>query len=235
MIVVNEILDQLERLASPQKAKEQMRFFKTGPGEYGEGDIFRGITVPELRKIARQYKEIEIDQTLKLLHSKYHEDRLLALLIWVMKFPKCVPAEQKKLFKLYISSSDYINNWDLIDVACPNIVGAYLLDKDRKPLYKLAFSKNLWENRMAVLATFTFIKQGDFEDNLAIADILLNHQHDLIHKAVGWMLREIGKRDLETEEGFLKSRYQKMPRTMLRYATEKFEETKRQKYLKGKI
>ncbi len=233
--MIKDIRKQLKTLDNPQKAGELKRFFKTGPGEYGEGDVFRGITVPQLRKVAKQYKDMEIDQTLELLHSKYHEDRLLALMIWVIKFPKCSAADQKKLFKLYISSSDYVNNWDLVDLACPNIVGAYLLDKDRKPLYKLARSKNLWENRMAVLATFTFIRQGDYTDNLAIADILLNHEHDLIHKAVGWMLREIGKQDMAVEEEFLKPRYNNMPRTMLRYAIEKFEETKRQKYLKGKI
>ena len=233
--MLKEILKELKSLADAKKAKDLMRFFKTGPGEYGEGDIFRGITMPQLRQIAKRHQDIEIDQTLELLHSKYHEDRMLALIIWTMKFPRSSPSEQKKLYRLYISSSEYINNWDLIDVACPQIVGGYLIDKDRKPLYKLAQSKNLWENRMAVLATFTFIKNGDFADNFAISDILLNHQHDLIHKAVGWMLREIGKRDHKAEEEFLKPRYNRMPRTMLRYAIEKFEEDKRQKYLKGEI
>ena len=233
--MLKSINKELKALADPQKAKELMRFFKTGPGEYGQGDIFRGITIPNLRNIAKKYKDIDIDESLELLHSKYHEDRMLALLIWTIKFPKCSPADQKKLYKLYISSSEYVNNWDLVDLACPKIVGTYLLDKDRKPLYKLAKSKNLWENRMAILATYTFIKKEDFSDTLAISDILLNHPHDLIHKAVGWMLREVGKIDLQTEEDFLIPRYNNMPRTMLRYAIEKFDEPKRQKYLKGKI
>ncbi len=211
------------------------RFFKTGPGQYGEGDKFAGIKVPDSRKIAVRNSDLSLGEVKELLHSKVHEERLIALLILVHQNKKGDEAQREKIFKFYIRNAKFINNWDLVDLSAPQITGAFLIDKDKDILFKLAHSKNLWEKRIAVLSTFAFIKIGRFSEALEISKILLNDDHDLIHKAVGWMLREIGKRDLNTEEKFLKKFYNQMPRTMLRYAIEKFPETKRQNYLKGKI
>ena len=171
----------------------------------------------------------------KLLHSKFHEERLIALFVLIHKFERGEESLRKKIFNLYLKNTKYINNWDLIDLSAPKIVGAYLFDKPRDVLYKLAKSKSLWEKRISILSTFYFIRENDFKDTIKVSKILLNDEHDLIHKAVGWMLREVGKRCLETEEKFLKKHYQKMPRTMLRYAIERFPETKRQAYLRGKV
>jgi len=220
---------ELKAKASPKKAKLLQRYFKTGPGEYAEGDVFLGVVVPELRKIAKKYAAFELADALKLLHSKIHEERLIALLMMVDKFQ--AEEEQERIYNLYLQNTKYINNWDLVDLSSHEIVGEYLKDKPRDVLYKLAKSKNIWEKRIAVLATFNFIKDNEFAESLKIAKILLNDEHDLIHKAVGWMLREVGKRDLKTEEEFLKKHCKKMPRTMLRYAIEKFPERKRKRYL----
>ena len=232
-IKASDVRKALKALENKEKAKLMAGFFKTGKGEYGEGDVFLGITVPEQRKIAKQYVNLSIKEVEKLLHSNIHEHRLTALIIWTYQFEKADEETKDKIYKTYLRNTKYINNWDLVDVTTPRIVGMHLLDKDRKVLYKLAKSKDLWEKRIAVLATFAFInKRKEFDDALKISEILLNDKHDLIHKAVGWMLREIGKRDLAAEEKFLKKYHKVMPRTMLRYSIEKFDEDKRKFYMK---
>ncbi len=222
--------------SSLAKAKVLRGFFKTGAGQYGEGDVFLGVTVPDSRKIAVKYKCLSFQDTEKLLKSKVHEERLVALLILVHNFNEGKEEGKKKIFNFYLRNTRFVNNWDLVDLSADKIVGLYLLDKsDKRILYKLASSKNLWERRIAIVATFNFIKNGQFKDTLKVAEILLNDDHDLIHKAVGWMLREVGKCSLETEEKFLKKHYKKMPRTMLRYAIERFPNDIRLQYLKSLI
>jgi 3-methyladenine DNA glycosylase AlkD len=221
----------LEKLTDPKQAAILQRFFKTGQGEYGEGDVFLGIKVPKQRGLVKKYKDLPLVEVLNLLKSKIHEHRLVALLILVEKFRKADEKEQKKIFDLYVKNTKHINNWDLVDLSAPNIVGAFLLNKPRTILNQLVTSKILWERRIAVLSTFAFIKNNEFADTLKIAEVLVNDEHDLIHKAVGWMLREVGKRDQAKEEQFLKKHAEKMPRTMLRYAIEKFSQTKRKYYL----
>lgn len=235
MASVSAIRQRLEALADPERALVSQRFFKTGPGQYGEGDVFHGIRVPVLRKLSREYRELPLGSADVLLQSPVHEERLLALFILVLRFQKAEPSVQRRIYALYRSRLDRINNWDLVDASAEHIVGAYLWDKNRKPLFRLARSSVLWERRIAIMATFYYIKRHQFDDTLTIADMLLEDDEDLIHKAVGWMLREIGKRDLPTEERFLIERYPRMPRTMLRYAIERFPEDKRLGYLKGKI
>jgi 3-methyladenine DNA glycosylase AlkD len=230
--MLNQLKKDLKKLANPEKAKILQRFFKTGKGEYGEGDVFLGITVPEQRKIAKKYSGLPLSETQKLLSGKIHEHRLTALLILVIKYKKADDTDKKKISHFYIKNFKHINNWDLVDLSSEKILGDYLLEKDKSLLYRLAKSKNLWERRIAVITTFAFIRNNQFNDTLKISGLLLNDRHDLIHKAVGWMLREIGKRDQEVEEKFLQKYYRKMPRTMLRYAIEKFDEKKRQFYLK---
>jgi 3-methyladenine DNA glycosylase AlkD len=229
------IRTKLQKLANKDKAKILHGFFKTGPGEYGEGDIFLGIKVPVLRNLSKEHDGVPLNETMQLLKSPTHEERLLALLLLVRAFSKGDEVLQKKIYDLYLKHTRYINNWDLVDLTAPNIVGTYLLNKSRKPLYALAKSNDLWNRRIAIMATFSFIKQSDFDDTLKIANTLLTDEHDLIHKAVGWMLREVGKRSLVTEERFLQQHYRKMPRTMLRYAIERFPEAKRKKYLNGEM
>lgn len=211
------------------------RFFKTGPGGYAEGDIFLGIKVPVLRTLAKRYQCLTSNETLKLLKSRIHEERLLSLLILVSKYRDADLSQKQKIYKTYMDHSKYINNWDLVDVTAKHIVGAFLEDKDRTPLYRLASSDSLWKRRIAILSTFHFIENNDFKDTLKIAEILIRDPHDLIHKAVGWMLREVGKRDRGCEERFLKRYCTAMPRTMLRYAVERFPESKRQAYLQGTV
>jgi 3-methyladenine DNA glycosylase AlkD len=230
-----EITERLMALGSRDHAAVNQRFFKTGPGEYGEGDIFLGIKVPVLRKLAKEYLDLPLKEVKKILASKYHEERLLALLIMVGQFSRGDEKKKKSIYELYLKSTAFINNWDLVDMSAHYIVGPYLMDKSRERLYELAQSKSFWERRIAIMSTFYFIKNNEFTDTLKIAGMLLCDTEDLIHKAVGWMLREIGKRQLKTEEAFLKEYYQKMPRTMLRYAIEKFPEPKRKHYLKGTI
>ena len=234
-MTAQEIRDRLRKLANKEKAVTLQGFFRTGPGEYGEGDIFLGITVPKLRKLVKEYDGIPITETAKLLKSRIHEERLLALLMLVHAFSKGDAAAQQKIYKLYRQNTRYVNNWDLVDLSAPNIVGIYLLDKSRKRLYEFAKSRELWKRRISIMATFSFIKQNEFDDALIISKMLLADDHDLVHKAVGWMLREIGKRSLSAEEKFLKQHYKKMPRTMLRYAIERFPEAKRRRYLNGSI
>jgi len=223
----------LLKYSDKKKAKIVQRFFKTGPGEYAEGDIFLGITVPMLRILSKRYKSLAFNETLQLLKSRIHEERLLSLLVLILKYRDADLSEKEKIYKVYLNHSRYINNWDLVDVTAKHIIGDFLKDKDRAPLYKLARSDSLWERRIAILSTSHFIENNDFEDTLKIAEILILDPHDLIHKAVGWMLREVGKRDRDSEERFLKKYYTVMPRTMLRYAVERFPESKRQAYLKG--
>jgi len=228
-----DIRSKLQKLGNKQKARVLQRFFKTGTGEYGEGNIFLGVRVPEVRKLAKEYKDIRISDVRKLMESPIHEERLLALLIFVIKYSKGNDLVKRRVYELYLKNTRHINNWDLVDLSAEKIVGDYLIDKSKKPIYNLAKSKSLWERRISIIATFHFIKQNKFTETLIIAEILLTDKEDLIHKAVGWMLREIGKRHLPTEEKFLNEHYQEMPRTMLRYAIERFPESKRQGYLKG--
>jgi 3-methyladenine DNA glycosylase AlkD len=233
-MTVRQIQGRLRQFATGEKAKVLQRFFKTGPGEYGEGDVFLGVVVPDIRRVAKEFQNAPLDEITKLLASSVHEERLLALLMLVQAYARGGDSLQRKIYSLYLKNTKYINNWDLVDLSAPNIVGAYLLDKSRMPLYAFARSKNLWKRRIAILATFQFIKQNDFHDTLGISKLLLRDDHDLLHKAVGWMLREVGKRDVIAEETFLRLHYKKMPRTMLRYAIERFPEGKRRKIMDGK-
>ncbi len=235
MARLQEIRQKLDDLADPRRAAVHQRFFRTGPGEYGEGDRFLGIRVPLLRTLAREFRDLSLPETTKLLSSPIHEERFLALLIMVLKYRAGDENERETLYRLYLDSTRYINNWDLVDTTAEHIVGDYLRERDRSALRKLAVSTSLWERRIAILATFHYIKRGSFDETLAIAEALLEDPEDLIHKAVGWMLREIGKRDRKVEEEFLRRHYKVMPRTMLRYAIEKFPEPLRQRYLKGKV
>ena len=230
-----EITKQLMALGNKEHAAVSQRFFKTGPGEYGEGDVFIGIKVPVLRRLAKDYLDLALKDVKMLLRSKNHEERLLALLIMIGKFSKGDQKKKKNIYELYLKSTKFINNWDLVDTSAHKIVGPYLMDKNKEPLYELAKSDLLWERRIAIMSTFHYIRHNEFCDTLRISRILLSDPEDLIHKAVGWMLREIGKRHLQTEENFLRLHYQTMPRTMLRYAIEKFPDTKRKRYLKGTI
>jgi len=233
--VVREIETRLGAMVDPERATHAQGFFKTGPGEYGEGDVFLGIRVPPLRKLAREFRDIETDHAFELLASKFHEQRLLALLILNLQFARADASEQRDIYTRYLKSTAHINNWDLVDSSAHIVVGGYLDSRSRKPLYRLARSKLLWERRISMIATYHFIRQGDFEDALAIAGLLVQDEHDLIHKAVGWMLREVGNRDFVAEERFLRQHYRTMPRTMLRYAIEKFPEKRRKAWLEGRI
>lgn len=232
---LNELRKNIRTLASPEISRTMQWFFKTGKGEYGEGDVFVGLKVPIQRKLARGFKDLALADLKILLKSPVHEERLISLFILVDKYEKGADKEKEAIFTFYLKNRRGINNWDLVDLSAPKIIGNYLLKKDKNLLFKFALSKNLWERRIAVLSTYEFIRNNNFVVTLQISEILLHDKHDLIHKAVGWMLREIGKRDLQVEENFLKINYKKMPRTMLRYAIEKFPETKRKKYLQGKI
>jgi len=232
---LTEIRKAISKQKNPTQAIILQRFFKTGKGEYGEGDIFYGIKVPEQRMVAKQFKDLAFDDLKELIKSKVHEERLIAAFILVDQYKRGDEKKKKIVFDFYLKNRKGINNWDLVDLSAPKIVGAYLIDKEKKLLYKFANSKDLWEKRISIISTQTFIREYFFEDTLNISKILLQDKHDLIHKAVGWMLREIGNRDLETEEEFLKKHYKAMPRTMLRYAIEKFPEQKRIAYLRGKI
>lgn len=230
-----DVQRELAALATPEVEAVARRFFKTGPGQYGEGDRFRGIKVPVTRKVAAGFRDLAFPEAKRLLASRFHEDRLAALVILSHQFKRGDEALRGKIYRLYLGGAKWINNWDLVDVSAPAILGGWLEDKDRAPLYALAESPNLWERRMAILATQHFIRQGDFGDSLRIAVLLLESADDLIHKAVGWMLREVGERDRKREEAFLKLHYRAMPRTMLRYAIEKFPESRRKAYLKGEV
>ena len=232
---VANIKNEMRKLANKKIAEHSQRFFKTGKGQYGEGDIFLGIRVPVLRKIAKKFRRISLAEVSKLLESKFHEERLLSILMLVNLFKSGDEDDQELIYELYLDKTKFINNWDIVDISAGNIVGAFLFEKDKAPLYRLVFSENLWERRIAIVATFYFIRNDEFDDTLKIAEILLTDKEDLIHKAVGWMLREVGKRVIEIEEEFLEGHYLKMPRTMLRYAIERFPETRRKMYLKGQV
>jgi len=233
--LLEEIRKQLKSLGNEEKAKKHQRFFKTGPGEYGEGDVFIDVTVPELRKLAKEYKAITLKEVKHLLRSPIHEERLLSLFILMHRYSKGDEPEKKGVYELYLKNAKFINNWDLVDSSAGHIVGAFLLNKNKQPLHDLVKSDNLWKRRISIISTFYFIKHNQFTETLNISKLLLSDRQDLIHKVVGWMLREVGKRDISPEEKFLKTHYKNMPRTMLRYAIEKFPESKRKQYLKGKI
>ncbi len=221
----------LRSLGSPEHASILARFFKTGPGQYGEGDRFIGIKVPVIRKVAKELGHMPLPEVERLLHSEIHEERLLALIILVARFEKGDETTKRTVYQLYFANLQWINNWDLVDLSSPQIVGGYLATRSRKPLQRLAKSSMLWKRRIAIVSTHAFIRQDDFADTLAIAEMLLADKHDLIHKAVGWMLREVGKRNTATLEEFLRQYGPVMPRTTLRYAIERFPEKKRLAYL----
>lgn len=236
-ISASTLKNALLALADPEKAKHSHRFFKAQPGEYGEGDQFLGITVPQQWKMAkRYYTKISLPELEDLLHDPYHECRLTALQMLVLRYEKAMKKEDRQaIVDLYLKNTQYINNWDLVDTSAHKILGPYLFDKDRSVLYDLATSGNLWKQRIAVIATFYFIYKGEWDDSLRLAEMLLNHPHDLIHKAVGWMLREVGNRDFDTAKAFVLKHKNVMPRTMLRYAIEKYPEPLRKQILKGEI
>ena len=230
---VHEISKGLREIAEPDRAAKHQSFFKTGEGEYGEGDKFIGVRVPLIRKLVREFRGLSLEEIKTLLFSSWHEERLFALLMMGDSFKRGDDKRKEEIYYLFMNSTSQINNWDLVDSSAPHIAGAWLLERDRTPLYKFAESENLWERRIAIISTQYFIRRNDFADTLRIAEILLEDREDLIHKAVGWMLREIGNRDLPVEENFLGKHYLKMPRTMLRYSIEKIPEEKRQMYMKG--
>lgn len=232
-MIPKQILADLAAAADSKKAVELKRFFKTGPGEYGEGDRFRGIVVPVLRALARKHGGQSAASCEALLHSPWHEERLLALIILAGNFERADEAGQRAIYRLYLANTAWINNWDLVDLSAPDIPGEWLLGRPKTPMLRLARSGGLWERRIAMVASHAWIRQGRFDDALAIAAILLNDRHDLIHKATGWMLREIGKRDLSAEESFLRRHCRAMPRTALRYAIERFPEEQRLAWLHG--
>ncbi len=232
---IADIQNQLHELGDPEIAEHSQRFFKTGPGEYGEGDEFIGIRVPVLRKLARQHRGMSLIDTELLLQSPIHEERLLALFILVLQYEKADGPVRKRVFDLYCQNMKFVNNWDLVDSSAHKIIGDYLRNRSKRLLHRLAKSGVLWERRIAIMSTAAYINDGEFGETLKIAEVLLHDDQDLIHKALGWMLREIGNRDRKVEETFLKSHYKEMPRTMLRYAIEKFPETKRKRYLTGKV
>lgn len=228
-----KLIKELEKVQDKKQAELLQRFFKTGKGEYGEGDIFLGIKVPVQRKICSKY-DLELEDIQELLNSGIHEHRLCAIFALVAKYKKHEKL-RGKIFRFYLKNTKRINNWDLVDLSAHKIVGDYLLDKDKDILFKLAKSKNLWERRISIISTFAFIANNQFGYSFELAEILLKDKHDLIHKAVGWVLREIGKKDVKALENFLKKHYKEMPRTMLRYSIEKFSASKRKLYLTGEV
>ena len=229
-----DVKQKLKSLATAHVAKSSMRFFKTGPGEYGEGDIFIGIKVPTLRTVSREFRSLPLEEVETLLNSPIHEERHLALMILVLQVAKCDDAHRRVVFDFYLRNTKFINNWDLVDCSAPQVVGGFLLDKSRKPLFQLTKSKSLWERRIAIVSTQHFIRHDDFADTLGISGKLVNDEEDLIHKASGWMLREVGKKDQSVLEAFLDQHAAVMPRTMLRYAIEKFPPDQRRAYLERK-
>jgi 3-methyladenine DNA glycosylase AlkD len=232
--MLEKLKKEFSKLANPDKARNLEKYFKTGKGEYAEGDKFLGIVVPEQRKLVKKYAALlSLEEIQELLNTKIHEYRLTALLILVKQYQKADEKIKKQIFDFYLKNTKNINNWDLVDLSSRDIVGNYLLDKDKSILYQLANSKDLWEKRIAIISTSEFIRKSQFDDTIKISEILLKDKHDLIHKAVGWMLREVGKRNQEILESFLKKHRKIMPRTMLRYAIEKFPENKRKAFLDG--
>jgi len=232
MSALSDLRKEVRSYAKPARAKISLRFFKTGPGQYGEGDKFLGLVVPECRHLAKKHHQLlSLAEAVELLKSEIHEERLLALFILTLKFNKGGDSEKQDVYKAYCRSTKWINNWDLVDTSAPHIVGAYLQERDRAQLYEWVESKDLWERRISILSTQAFIRKGYFEDTLKISELLLGDEHDLIHKAVGWMLREVGKKDRKAEMGFLNRHAKRMPRTMLRYALEHFPEKTRRLYM----
>lgn len=226
---------EIQNLAEPRRATVSLTFFKTGPGQYGEGDKFLGLTVPQMRSLARKYRALDHDSALELLASPWHEERLVALLLFVDGYKHGDERKRQQIHRAYLSNTRWINNWDLVDLSAEQVVGSHIEPAKTGLLQKLARSKDLWERRIAIVATFHFIKRNEFRPTLRIATMLMGDSHDLIHKAVGWMLREVGKRDRRTLDAFLKKHYSKMPRTMLRYAIERHPESLRRKYLAGTV
>ncbi|MBS4071607.1 MAG: DNA alkylation repair protein [Algoriphagus sp.] len=235
--LTEQIIEALREKAIPEKASFLPKFFKTGPGEYGEGDLFLGVTVPDQRQIAKQFfKEISLEELTRLIQHPFHEVRLTGLLALVYRYEKTKSEPDKMaLVNFYLSQLDFVNNWDLVDSSCYQILGHFYWKKEKTLFYELADSGHLWRQRVAMISSYFWIKKGEFADALALAGRLKNHSHDLMHKAVGWMLREIGNRNFEVELEFLKKHYQTLPRTALRYAIEKFPEDLRQDFLKGNI
>ncbi len=221
--------------ADPRRAAVARSFFKTGTGEYGEGDVFLGLRAPDVRRLAAAHRDIPLGDIRELLASPVHEERLVALLVLGARYSRADQGEKKRLFDFYLRHRKRVNSWDLVDLSAPHIVGDFLADGDRSILHDLAQSKTLWDRRIAIIATFNFIRRGDFSTTLEISKMLLSDEEDLIHKAVGWMLREVGKRNLSAEETFLREHCRVMPRTMLRYAIERFPEAKRKRYLRGAV
>ena len=231
MSVLDDLKAELEVLSDSEKAKKLQGFFKTGKGQYGEGDIFLGVSVPDQRKTAKKFKHVSISDAVELLQSGIHEHRLTALVLLVEKYRKGDEDTRKQIVDHYLANTSWVNNWDLVDSSAHKILGAWLLDKPRNILYELAKSDSLWERRISVIATFAFIPKGDFEDALALSELLLGDDHDLIHKATGWALREVGKRDQQKLEDFLSRNYQTMPRTMLRYSLERLPKDRKDFYM----
>lgn len=221
----------LRELGDPESALFLQRFFKTGPGQYGEGDRFLGIRVPDIRRIAKESRGIQLDQIEALLHDQWHEVRLLAVILLGEAYKRGSPEDRDAIFRVYLANAKRINNWDLVDLSAPNVVGAHLLTRSRARLDRLARSKSLWERRIAIVSTAAFIRENQFDDTLRVARILMNDSHDLIHKAAGWMLREVGKRDRAVLEGFLEEHAHEMPRTTLRYAIERFSPRDRKRFM----
>jgi 3-methyladenine DNA glycosylase AlkD len=234
-MTARELRKHIEGLGDPARAQGAARFFKTGPGESGEGLRFLGLDAATTRALAKEFRTLPLNDVERALQSEWHDERAVALIIWTLQFPKADDVAQKQIYERYLANMAQINSWALVDCSAPQIVGGYLLERNRKPLSKLARSKALWERRIAMVSTQHFIRANDFADTFRIAKVLLNDREDLIHKAVGWMLREIGDRDQALLEVFLRDHYQDMPRTMLRYAIEKFAEKKRKAYLAGAI
>ncbi|MDJ0623874.1 MAG: DNA alkylation repair protein [Desulfocapsaceae bacterium] len=232
---VQKITKILMSLGNREIAEHSQRFFKTGKGEYGEGDKFLGIRVPVVRKEVKKHLHISLKEAEKLLQSEFHEIRLFAVILLTEKFHRADEKEQYRIYSLYLANTLKVNNWDLVDASADKIIGPYLFEKDRSKLYELARSQNMWERRIAIMATFYYIRREQFEDTVKIADILLGDKEDLIHKAVGWMLREMGKKSITRLENFLAKNYRAMPRIMLRYAIEKLPKKQRDMYLRGEI
>ncbi|QIX62546.1 DNA alkylation repair protein [Hymenobacter sp. BT18] len=226
-----DLLARIHSLADPTRAIAVARFFQTGPGQYGEGDQFLGLSMPQQRRLAREFRSLPLPDVEQLVQNPWHDCRSIGLIIWTLQFAKVGPAGRQAIYERYLLNRRFINNWDLVDVTCPTIVGGYLLTQDREPLYDLVAEAHLWSQRMSIVSTLAFIRKGQFADTFALAEQLLSHRHDLIHKATGWMLREVGKRNEDALEEFLADHAPTMPRTMLRYAIEKLPPARRQHYL----
>lgn len=232
---MDDLRQELQEAAEPERVEVLQRFFKTGPGGYGEGDVFIGVRVPAARRVASRFDDLGLDDVLELLRSPVHEERFVALVCLVRRYERGDGATRQRVYDLYLENTDWVNNWDLVDVSAPHIVGARLLDRGtagREVLDRLARARSVWERRISILATFAFIRAGDHQDTLRLARVLLRDEHDLIHKAVGWMLREVGKRDQALLVGFLKLHASEMPRTMLRYAVERLDPQTRERLMR---